>query len=55
MSSLPAVQQTELARELLRRDVAAGDWRSWNVSRSRAADVLRAHRAELTALAERGP
>jgi hypothetical protein len=55
MPSLPAVQQTELARELLRRDVAAGDWRSWNVSRSRAADALRAHRAELTALAERGP
>lgn len=55
MSSLPAVQQTELARELLHRDVAAGDWRSWNVSRSRAADALRAHRAELTALAERGP
>jgi hypothetical protein len=55
ISSLPAVQQTELARELLRRDVAAGDWRSWNVSRARAADALRAHRAELTALAERSP
>jgi Domain of unknown function (DUF4173) len=55
ISSLPAVQQTELARELLRRDVAAGDWRSWNVSRSRAADALRTHRAELTVLAERGP
>jgi Domain of unknown function (DUF4173) len=55
ISSLSAGQQTELARELLHRDVAAGDWRSWNVSRSRAADALRAHRAELTALAERGP
>jgi hypothetical protein len=55
VSSLPAVQQTELARELLQRDVTAGDWRSWNVSRSRAAHALHAHRAELTALAERGP
>lgn len=55
ISSLPAAQQAELARELLRREAAGGDWRSWNVSRSRAGDALRAHRAELLALAERGP
>jgi hypothetical protein len=55
ISRLPAAQQTELARQLLQRDAAGGDWRSWNVSRSRADDALRAHHAELTALAERGP
>jgi hypothetical protein len=55
ISSLPAAQQTELARELLRPDAAGGDWRSWNVSRSRADKALRAHRDELQALAERGP
>ncbi len=55
IASLPAAQQTELARELLQRDAAAGDWRAWNVSRSRAADALRTYRGELQALAERGP
>jgi hypothetical protein len=55
ISSLPALQQAELARELLRRDGSGGDWRAWNVSRSRAAGALRAHGAELQGLAERGP
>jgi hypothetical protein len=55
ISKLPAAQQTELARGLLRRDLARGDWRSWNASRSRAADALRVHRTELQALAQRGP
>jgi hypothetical protein len=55
ISSLPAAQQAALARDLVRRDAAGGDWRSWNVSRSRADDALRAHRRELEALAERGP
>jgi hypothetical protein len=55
ISRLPAAQQAELARQLLQRATAGGDWRSWNVSRSRADDALRAHHAELTALAERGP
>src|SRR6266540_4008745 len=55
ISSLPAAQRTELARNLLRRDATSGDWRSWNVSRGRAGDALRTHRAELQALAERGP
>jgi hypothetical protein len=52
---LPAAQRTELARALLQRDVTTGDWRSWNVSRSRASATLRAHRDELQALAERRP
>jgi hypothetical protein len=55
ISTLPAAQQTELAGELVRRDAAGGDWRSWNVSRSRADKALRSHRGELQALAERGP
>lgn len=55
LSILPAEQRTELARSLLKRDVVTGDWRAWNVSRWHAADVLRAHRGELRALAERSP
>ncbi len=55
ISSLPAAQQTQLAGELLGRDASGGDWRSWNLSRSRADDTLRVHRGELQALAERGP
>ena len=50
--ALPSSQRALLARALLDRDVAVGDWRSWNVSRSRAADSLRAHRSELEALVQ---
>lgn len=52
---LPSAQRAILARALLDRNVGAGDWRSWNQSRSRAADALRAHRAELQALVQRSP
>jgi hypothetical protein len=52
---LPSAQRAILARALLDRDVATGDWRSWNDSRSRAADALRAHRQELQALVQRSP
>jgi hypothetical protein len=44
-----------LAAQLARRSPSSGDWRSWNVSRSRAARVLAQHRVELAGLAERGP
>lgn len=53
--SLPSPQRAVLARALLHRADAGGDWRSWNVSRSRAADAIRGHRAELQALVERAP
>jgi hypothetical protein len=46
-------QQRLLAEALLQRRQTGGDWRSWNASRSRAARVLREHRAELLAIAER--
>ena len=52
---LPSAQRAILARALLDRDVGAGDWRSWNHSRSRASDALRVHRAELQALVQRAP
>jgi hypothetical protein len=52
---LPPAQRALLARGLLDRDVAVGDWRSWNVSRSRAAASLREHRSELEALVQPGP
>lgn len=55
ISSLPPRKQALLATALLERQAAAGDWRSWNLSRSRAADALRRHRPELQALAERAP
>jgi Domain of unknown function (DUF4173) len=51
MSSLPPTQRRELARGLLARTTAAGDWRSWNLSRARASDALNRHRDELAALA----
>src|SRR5947207_4009306 len=53
--SLPSAQRAVLARSLLDRRNAGGDWRSWSLSRSRAADAIRAHRAELQALVERAP
>lgn len=53
--SLPSPQRAVLARALLERGDARGDWRSWNVSRSRAADAISSHRAELQALVERAP
>jgi hypothetical protein len=52
---LPASQRVLLADELLSRDSSRADWRSWNLSRSRSADVLRAHRAELQELREAAP
>ena len=53
--SLPPPQRAVLARALLHRVDAGGDWRSWNLSRSRAAAAIRGHRAELQALVERAP
>jgi hypothetical protein len=52
---LPSAQRAVLAHALLDRDVGVGDWRSWNHSRSRAANALRAHRAELQDLVQRSP
>jgi hypothetical protein len=52
---LPSAQRALLARELLNRDVAVGDWRSWNASRSQAAASLRAHRSDLEALVQPVP
>jgi hypothetical protein len=48
---LPSEQRAILASALLERQAAVGDWRSWNLSRARAADALNRHRAELAALA----
>jgi len=52
---LPAPERAVLAQALLARTAPASDWRSWNLSRVRAADAVRAHRAELQALVERTP
>jgi hypothetical protein len=52
---LPYSQRVLLADELLRRDSSRRDWRSWNLSRSRAAHELRAHRAELQELRQAAP
>jgi hypothetical protein len=52
---LPAPQRAVLAQRLLQRGESAGDWRAWNVARSRAAAVIRAHRSELEALIQRRP
>jgi hypothetical protein len=49
---LPTGERAILARALLDRQAAAGDWRSWNLARSRAADAISRHRAELAALAQ---
>jgi hypothetical protein len=43
--------QQVLAANLLARDFN-GDWRMWNLARSRAARIVREHRAELTQYAE---
>ena len=50
---LPVAEQRALARGLLRRERAQGDWRSWNLARARAAVVLRQHRSELLRIARR--
>jgi hypothetical protein len=55
ISRLPKAQQSKLAAALLERALADDDWRSWNRSRARARNALRAHRAELQALVERSP
>jgi hypothetical protein len=52
IGELPSAQRTLLARALLDRQTASRDWRSWNLARSRAADALNRHRAELAALAQ---
>ncbi len=46
LSDLPPAQRPQLASRLLSR-YSAGDWRSWNLSRSRAESAIRAHRMEL--------
>jgi Domain of unknown function (DUF4173) len=51
---LPPEQRAYLAARLLRRR-PPGDWRSWNVSRARAARVLGEHHAELARLAAAAP
>jgi Domain of unknown function (DUF4173) len=51
ISSLQPGQQRLLAEALLQRDLATADWRSWNVSRARAQQLLREHRPELLAIA----
>jgi hypothetical protein len=53
--ALPSSQRAVLARRLLDRGSAGGDWRSWNLARSRAAGALRSHRAQLQALVQRAP
>jgi len=50
--SLPAPAQSVLAQALLMRRDSSGDWRSWNLSRARAADAVSRNRAELTALVQ---
>jgi hypothetical protein len=50
LADLPRDQQLYLAARLLERD-SSGDWRSWSLSRSRAARAVRVHRAELEQLA----
>jgi hypothetical protein len=47
LPSLPPDLRRAIAAELLRRHEAAGDWRSFNVARPRAADLLASHQAEL--------
>lgn len=49
--SLPAPERVVLAQALLARNPSSSDWRSWNLSRARAGDAIREHRAELTVLA----
>jgi hypothetical protein len=50
LSDLPRQDRPYLAASLLDR-YDAGDWRSWNLSRSRADHAVQAHRAELERLA----
>jgi uncharacterized protein DUF4153 len=50
LNKLPSMRpelRRALAAELLRRDGGKGDWRSFNVSRSRASALLAQHHAEL--------
>ena len=49
----PDVRRT-IAAELLRRSEKSGDWRSFNVARSRASSLLRAHHGELVQFAKMG-
>jgi Domain of unknown function (DUF4173) len=55
LRDLPAPQRAVLAHELLGRSFAERDWRSWNLSRSRAAAAVHTHRSELEALVQRVP
>lgn len=55
LDRLDPADRSILAARLARRSPSSGDWRSWNVSRSRAASVLAKHRSELKGLAERAP
>lgn len=54
LPGLPRQQRAYLAARLLQWK-PGGDWRSWNVSRARAARVLREHHAELAQLAAAAP
>jgi hypothetical protein len=49
----PEVRQA-IAAELLRRSESGGGWRSFNLARSRAGSLLRAHHDELVQFAEPG-
>jgi hypothetical protein len=51
ISTLQPDQQRFLAEALLQRRPTTDDWRSWNLSRARAQQVLRDHRRELLAIA----
>jgi Domain of unknown function (DUF4153) len=51
LHDLPANEQPLLAGVLLTR-YSSGDWRSWNLSRSRAERAVREHRTELERLAQ---
>jgi hypothetical protein len=50
LSDLPRQDRPYLAASLLDR-YDAGDWRSWNLSRSRADHAVQTHRADLEKLA----
>jgi hypothetical protein len=50
LSDLPQEDRPYLAASLLARS-DAGEWRAWNLSRSRAVRAVDAHRAELERLA----
>jgi hypothetical protein len=51
LHTLPPAKQRRLAASLLGRGFGGGDWREWNLARSRARHAVTAHYAELVRLA----